>query len=431
MDIIKWKKHPLFTGTVILTATGLASRVIGFLYRIFLSHTIGAEGLGIYQLVFPIFTLCIALCTGGIQTAISKFTAEYEDLTAFCCGVFICMMLSAGCTCILYHHAPWLAEHIVSEPACTPLLRIISFSLPFACLHACFNGYYYGKNKTAIPAISQLFEQVVRVFSVYLFYLIQTEKAASMTASLAMWGTVCGEAAAALFCLTTFQFRRIHLSSHITRRLILFAAPLTGSRVILNLFASAEAILIPSALTAYGLTRSDALTVFGTLTGMALPVIMLPTVLTGSLSVLLLPAISEAASKGDRRQIAQTIRRTVELCVILGLSCTLALLLFGNLIGSLLFGSELAGSYIVSLGFMCPFLFLAGTLSSILHGLNLTLYTFLLNLMGCGLRLFAIYLLVPHFGLYVYLWSMLLSQIIQAGVYLWFLVRIGKRTPAS
>lgn len=426
MNIMKWKNHPLFTGTIILTVTGLTSRVIGFLYRIFLSHTIGAAGLGIYQLVFPILALCLALCTGGIQTAISKFTAEYDGLTPLACGICICMTLSAGCAFILYRHAPWLAAHIVSEPACEPLLRIISLSLPFACLHACFNGYYYGKNKTAIPALSQLFEQVVRVFSVYLFYLIQTEKAAAMTPALAMWGTVCGEMAAALFCLTTFRFQRIRLSLPVTKRLICFAAPLTGSRVTLNLFASAEAILIPSALTAFGCDRADALSVFGTLTGMAMPVIMLPTVLTGSLSVLLLPAISGAAVKGDRKQIAQTIRRTVELCVILGLGCTLAFLLFGHFVGSLLFGSELAGSYIVSLGFMCPFLFLAGTLSSILHGLDLTLYTFLLNLLGCGIRLFAIYVLVPHFGLYVYLWSMLLSQIIQSAAYLWILVRVGK-----
>ena len=76
---INWNSHPLFNGTVILTATGLASRIIGFLYRIFLTHTIGATGLGIYQLTFPIFTLGLSICTGGIQTAISKYTAEEKN----------------------------------------------------------------------------------------------------------------------------------------------------------------------------------------------------------------------------------------------------------------------------------------------------------------------------------------------------------------
>lgn len=419
----KWKKHPLFTGTIILTATGLASRIIGFLYRIFLTHTIGAAGLGIYQLVFPVFALCLALCTGGIQTAISKFTAESENMSAFVCGTCMCITLSGICTFALYTYAPFLASHMIREPTCSELLRIISLSLPFACLHACFNGYYYGKNKTVIPAASQLFEQIVRVFSVYLFYMIRLENQAPMTPALAVWGTVCGEAAATIFCITTFHFHPARPTLSMLRRMTCFATPLTASRVVLNLFASAEAILIPSALTAFGCKRNDALSVFGTLTGMALPVIMLPTVMTGSLSVLLLPAVSEAAAAGDRKKIAQTIRHTMELCTILGLNCTLGFLLFGHFIGSILFRSELAGSYITSLGFLCPFLFLTGTLNSILHGLDLTLYTFLLSMLGCGLRLLAIYLLVPQFGLYSYLWSILLSQMLQAAAYLLILIK--------
>ena len=424
---IHWNSHPLFTGTVILTATGLASRIIGFLYRIFLTHTIGAAGLGIYQLTFPVFTLCLALCTGGIQTAISKYTAEEKNMASFLCGSAICLSLSTICSILLYRYAPWLATRVVSEAACAPLLRIISYSLPFACMHACFNGYYYGEKKTAIPAVSQLFEQAVRVGSVYLFYRIRIEQHAPLTTALAMWGTVCGEIAAFLFCLTTFHLRPIRPSLQTLRRIVRFATPLTGSRVTLNLFASAEAILLPQALVLFGLSHEDALSVFGTLTGMALPMILLPTVLTGSLSVLLLPAVSEAAAEGNRAQISRTIRRTVELCVILGLGCTLAFLLLGRLIGTLLFHSPLAGSYITSLGFLCPFLFLAGTLNSILHGLELTLYTFLMNLLACGLRLAAIWLLVPRFGLYAYLWSMLLGQILQSGAYLWKLGHLQKR----
>lgn len=422
---MKWKKHPLFTGTIILTATGLASRVIGFFNRIFLSHTIGATGLGIYQLVFPILTLCLALCTSGIQTAISKYTAEREDQTALGCGLCISLSLSAICAVFLYLNAPWLAERVIGESACAPLLRIVSLSLPFACLHSCFNGYYFGKNKTAIPAISQLFEQVVRVLSVYLFYLVSLEKGTEMSPSLAMWGVVCGEAASSLFCLTTIRLRRSRPSLDVAARLIRFAAPLTSSRVILNLFSSVEAILIPSALIASGCSRKDALSVFGTLTGMAMPVVLLPTVLTGSLSVLLLPAVSEAAALGERKKIHRTIQRCVELCAISGLGCTLCFLLLGRFVGEILFHSALAGSFITSLGWMCPFLFLTGTLSSILHGLDLPLYTFLLNLFCCGLRLFVIYFLMPRFGLYVYLWSMLGSHMLQAAAYLWILVRIG------
>ena len=55
LQLKKYTGHPLLLGTMLLTATGLASRIIGFFYRIFLSHTIGAHGMGIYQLIFPVF----------------------------------------------------------------------------------------------------------------------------------------------------------------------------------------------------------------------------------------------------------------------------------------------------------------------------------------------------------------------------------------
>ncbi len=416
--------HPLITGTLILTATGLASRIIGFLYRIFLTRTIGAEGLGMCQLVLPVSTLALALCAGGMQTAITKFTAETGSQQPLRLGLCTCIIASLLCSLGIYANAESLAASVIGDPTCAPLLCIISLSLPFAALHACFNGYYYGKNKTAVPAVSQLLEQAVRVFSVYLFYQICVERQTTLTPALTLWGTVCAEAAAALFCLTTFRRSRDPKNPTTLLQMMHFAAPLTASRLVLNLFASAEAILIPHALLSAGNSRSEALSIFGTLNGMALPVILLPTVLTGSLSVLLLPQISEAAAAGDRARTAQTTHRTVELCTILGLGCTLGLLLFGRLIGKLLFHSSLAGSYITALSFLCPFLFLGGTLGSILHGFGFTRYTFSLNLLACAIRLFAILFLVPHFGLYVYLWSLLLGHILLSAAYLHRLAKL-------
>lgn len=436
------KKHPLLSGTILLTITGLSSRVIGFFYRVFLSHTIGAIGLGIYQLVFPVFVLAFALCTSGIQTAISRFVAEYDSKTTpihadsekavssshavLYCGMLMSLSASIVCSVFLIRNASFLALHIIKEESCAPLLKIISLSLPFACVHAAFNGYYYGKKKTAIPAVSQLLEQVVRVLAVYLFFVVLQEKNEPLTPAHAMWGSVCGEIASCLCCITTFTFRRAHIRVKLAKEISTFALPLTGNRLILNFFASAESILIPGALISFGLGREDALGTFGILTGMAMPVILFPTVFTGSLSVLLLPSISQAKATGDYEHIKYATKQTVEFCVILGLCCSLGFLLFGRLAGQLLFHNELAGSYIQSLGFLCPFLFLTGTLGSILNGLGRTICTFVCNLLCCGGRLLTILLLLPRFGLYVYLWSMLVGQIAITLAYLWILLRHRK-----
>ena len=324
-------KNSLVAGTLLLTLAGSLSRVIGFFYRIFLSRTIGAEGIGIYQLIFPLLALCISLTSSGIQTAVSKFTAEKYGSgrtgEAFLClyaGFFLSIASSLSACTFLCRYADALAAGYLDEPRCAPLIRIMAYSLPFSAVHACANGYYYGMKKAAVPAVSQLLEQVVRVASVYVIALIYTEKGAALSADIAVLGIVCGEIFSALFCITVlpFQKKQGHFIGML-KNIALFSLPLTANRVALNFFQSLEALMIPSRLRLFGYTQSEALSVFGILTGMALPMILFPNVVTNSVSVMLLPAISEARAKRDHLRIQKAIKKTIESCMILGLMSTL------------------------------------------------------------------------------------------------------------
>ena len=127
------------------------------------------------------------------------------------------------------------------------------------------------------------------------------------------------------------------------------AVPLTCSRILLSLCQSAEALLIPIKLRDFGYANSDALSVYGILTGMVFSTIMFPCVLSNSLSVMLLPAIAEANSRKQYNLVQKAIRRTTQLCVILGLVCTSGFLLCGNWIGIHLFHNTLAGIYVRTL----------------------------------------------------------------------------------
>ena len=133
-----YMKNPLVLGTFLLTASGVLSRIIGFFYRIFLSHTIGAEGIGIYQLIFPLLALCSSFTTAGIQTAISKFVAEVSDdknesrrRCYLAAGLLLSLSLSFLCAFYLYTQADFLAYHMIHEYRTAPLLRILAYSLPF------------------------------------------------------------------------------------------------------------------------------------------------------------------------------------------------------------------------------------------------------------------------------------------------------------
>ena len=140
---MKKNKNPIIIGTAILTATGLISRIIGFFYRIFLSNTIGEEGMGIYQLIFPVSSICFAICAASIQTAISRFVAaeyssdrHYRQRNVLKAGLLLTMVLSFATTTLVYSFAKPIATYLLLEPRCEGLLRILALSVPFVSIHS-------------------------------------------------------------------------------------------------------------------------------------------------------------------------------------------------------------------------------------------------------------------------------------------------------
>ena len=427
----KLLRSSLIKGTLILTLAGTLSRFIGFFYKIFLSRTIGAEALGIYQLIFPLFAFCLALSCGGLQTAISRYAASSKtDRIArsyLTIGTTLSLVLSFCCAVFLFRYADFLSLHLLGEARCEPLLRIMAVAIPFACIHACISGYYYGRKKAGIPSASQLVEQLIRVLGVWLVCSILTEQQQEFTAAIAVWGLVFGEIASALFSLTALSakkntvFRKSAFQKTTntafydlkarTSNLCSMAIPLTINRVSLSLAQSLENILIPLSLRSFGYSSEDALSVYGILTGMVFSTIMFPAVLSNSLSAMLLPEIAKAQAEKKEQQIAHLIRKTIESSLVLGFLCTLLFLLGGSYIGVFLFGNHLAGVYIRTLSWISPFLFLSGTLCSILHGFGKPKTVLALNIIGSCIRIFCIFYFVPTIGIRGYLWGMLASQI--------------------
>lgn len=428
------------TGTVILTLTGLVSRFIGFFYRIFLSNVFGAEGMGLYQLISPVLALSFSLTVSGLQTAISKYVAsetstrDYKNsFRTLWVGFLLAMALSAVCALGIYVYAEPIAENLLLEARTAPLLRIIALSIPMASVHSCINGYFYGIRKTGIPAFSQLAEQVCRVGSVYLIYFICQKHGLTPTISFAVVGLVIGESASMIVSVVAIIARAhqvfpaplfsrrtaqpfssvITVYRRITGQLLQLAVPLSANRLVLNLLQSVEAIYIPNRLMAYGLSNADALSVYGVLTGMSLPLILFPSAITNSISVLLLPVVSEADANGNQTAVKRAILTSIRSCLLLGFLCTAMFLLFGRMAGRLLYSSELAGSFILTLSFLCPFMYIASMLNSILNGLGKTIQTFLFSVVSLLLRLLFVFFAIPRFGIQGYLWGMLASQMLQ------------------
>ena len=422
------RKQTIIRGTFILTATGFLCRFMGFFYRIFLSHTFGEEGVGLYQLIFPVYSLCFALTAAGLETAISRTVAQKVSLgrkkearQILLLGLVLSVLLSCVCVLFLQGNAAYISEKLLGDPRCEPLLIPLSYALPFAAIHSCICGYCYGMKETKIPALSQVVEQVTRIISVYVFYLILMKKGDDVTITIAVLGLVIGEMLSALYAAKSLT-RSSHVLSHLNitytdfvhrfRELMPLSLPLTANRVLINLLQSIEAISIPARLQLYNHSTSEALSIYGVLTGMALPCILFPSAITSSISIMLMPTVAEIQTTDNRDDMVNIIKKVAGSCFILGLSCCFIFLVLGNWMGTVLFGSSTAGKFIITLAWMCPFLYTNSALLSVINGLGKTAYTFLINSLGLIIRIGSVFAAIPLFGIQGYLWGMLASQLI-------------------
>ena len=476
--------HPLITGTLLLTAVGFFCRILGFFYRIFLSRTIGAEGLGLYQMIFPIHGIAFALCAGPIQTSLSRLTAASPEKGRAFLRVSLALSLSIALplTSLIYTFADFLAARVLLAPECAPLLPALALSIPFCAIHACCCGYYYGLKKTAVPAFSQVVEQCIRIFSVLLIVHVCRTNRIPITVLLAVWGLLIGEAASAVFCLlvygcskpaATLQNTDTHISSYSrqTRKnttqfqyssrstppytpdtssttppsqkksahtpplllpLLTMALPLMANRLTLSFLQSLESIFVPNQLLLSGLSRVESVSIYGVLTGMALPFVLFPSAITNSLAVVLLPAVSEAQAQNQPDKIERTISMALRYSLYMGILCVGLFTRFGPALGETFYHNADAGRFIQILSWLCPFLYLSTTMGSILNGLGKTGTVFIHHTVSMLLTLSLVLFAIPRWGIFAYLAALLISELVLAFLHIHALAcEVPIRLPVS
>lgn len=429
-------RHKLFRNAAILTVAGFISRIFGFLFRIFLSRSFGEESVGLYQMIFPLYILCLSLSTAGLQTAVSRITAEKTTLghnkeadgvltAALCLAVVISLIEIL----VIQDQAGSIAGSLFGDDRCMELILIISYALPFAAVHSCICGRSLGLGDTMLPAASQLIEQCVRILTVVLLWIFLRTCGLTPSIRLAAAGVVAGEMAAALFTVRGLRLQRPVRAG--IRELFAFSAPLTANRTALTLLQSIEAVSIPASLIRYGMSATEAVSLYGVLTGMALPCILFPSALTGSVGTVLLPAVSAASTSGNRRSVFLLLRKAIVSCFSLGLACCLFFLLFGKMIGRFLFHSADAGRFIITLAWICPFLYVNSSLLNAVNGYGRTGTSFLISMSGLLIRIAGVFLAVPQFGIQGYLWALLGAQLCTTVLASAFLVRLNSRITPS
>lgn len=429
-------KGTLVRGTLFLTIAGAITRIIGFFYRIFLADRLGESLLGIYQLIFSVYGICFTIYGAGIQTAVSQMIASNQETkesrtrtnrNILLSGLCLSLVLSLTLCILVFLLAEPISCYFLLEPACEPYLKILCLLFPFCGVSAAIHGYFYGKKQAKVPAVSQILEQLTRVGSVVCLCTI-LHASGETGCQIAVFGVVLGEALSCVYnlirCLKEFSpiSHTPHKNKGIFSSLLFLSGTLTATKLVLALLHSVEAVFIPAALKQYGYQSTEALALFGIFSGIALPFILFPSTVTNSFAVMLLPSIAEAHAKGDRKRIRNYVTTSGKYSLLLGYFFAIVFLLFGNFCGTVLFHSAEAGNFITMLSFICPFLYLSTTLTSIINGLGKTQLTFFITLLGLGIKILVLIFLVPLYGIQAYLTGMLISQILMTS-WEWYYLR--------
>lgn len=416
-------------GTFILTLTGVVTRLLGFIFKIILSRIIGAEGIGLYQLVLPICGIIYAIGISGFEVAISRLTAKYvahknpqKAFSILWISTIYSMILSLILCLIITKNSIWIAQTVFKNKNVAPLIKTVVWSMPFSAIHCMITSFCLGQQKTGFAGLSQLAEQLIRMSSVY-FIIKITGKT---DASIGVLSLVIGEIGAAVISINYILFATkkrektpLKLLSHYSKEIRKTALPVSLNKLSLAGIQSIETILIPIMLVKSGLSDINAIKTLGILTGMALPVILFPSTLTNSVALMLLPNVS--AITNQPKKLKTSGRYALMFSLIFGFVCIIFMLTLGAKICTIAFKEPAAEKYIKTLTWLCPFIFISTTYKSMLNAIGKSSQILANNMLSEAINILFIILLIPSYGIMAYMYGLLISQcanaLLQLGTY--------------
>ncbi|ERT61959.1 putative polysaccharide biosynthesis protein [Megasphaera vaginalis (ex Srinivasan et al. 2021)] len=386
------RKTSFLRGAMILTVAGVVVKMLGGVNRILLSRILGGEGIGLYQMAYPLYILLLSIAGAGIPIAVSILVAEKASQSAYGEGrriLKIALLALGGCGVLLAAAmipaaSILVSAGIVSDGRVQLSLAVLAPALAISIVTCCFRGYFQGLQLMTPTAVSQMCDQFIRVCVMLSLAFLLFPSGLEKAAAGAAFGAVPG-AAAGLAVMLFFYFRHLRSaeyaalsngaaaresSLHIVRRLLTLAIPVAAANMLLPAVASIDLFIVPHRLTEAGYTISEATTHFGYLSGMANGLIQLPAILTIALSTSLVPAVSAAYTGGTRSDVLRRTHAAMAIANLITVPSFFGLAVLATPISRLLYGTAAAGPAICVLSLAAFLIGVQQVTSGLLQGIG-------------------------------------------------------------
>lgn len=412
----------LLLSTIILFISNFIVRILGFLYKIFLSNTMGETGLGIYHMIFNFLMICLALTTTGIPTSLSCLIAKRKALknnhelnTLFISTLYVAFIISFIISLFISFNSKFISFKLLNDKDLNLFVLSICPAVVIITISNIIRGYYYGIKKVTIPALGQILEQVSKILFVCLLCMYIKDKA--FNCYVALLGISIGEVTNVLF-MTICLYKNNDLSKNYTINVndfikssietLKFSLPITCNRMSNVLLQSISSMMVPSRLVLAGISYSSALSMYGIMSGMVIPFVYLPFTVGSALVVNLIPSISQEMALNKHKNVLKKINYSLLLTIFVGVLSSLLFYFFGKEICLIVFKNKIAGDYLKSMCLAPLFLSLNQTLSSILHSIRKEFESSVNTILGMVIQLIALYFLlpIPNLNIYAYIYIM-------------------------
>lgn len=435
------KKTLFIKNAIILTVTSLILRFVGIIFKVWLAAEIGAEGIGLYQLVFSVYVLVSTFASSGICTAVTRLVADELALGTkkgtvriLNRSIQITLIIAIVSALAVFLGAEPISLFFLKDSRAIPALKILTFSLPFMGVSSCLRGYFIARRRATPNASTQLLEQGVRIALLMLLIGKFASKGLTFCCAAVLLADTVAEAASCLCLYIVYLRDRRKLSAltgrerppfPIVKRLIEIAMPITSGRYLNSALRTGENILVPINLAKYRFSGKNSLAQFGMIKGMALPVLFFPSTLLNSLTTLLIPEMSESLAKRKFAVIRYTTETVLRITSLVSFIFAAVFFTAGKEIGILVYQSEDVGFLLCALSPIVPMMYLDSVADGILKGLDEQLYTFKTAASDSILRIILILIFLPIGGMRAFILIMYFSNIFTCFLHLLKLVKIS------
>lgn len=426
---------------VLLSAVSVIIRAVTVSFNAYVTRKIGTEAVGLFTLVMSVYTFAVTLAVSGVNLAAVRITskslalceskgynsAETRKVLHRCMkGCTVYSLVFGGISGILlFSLSGIIGEHILCDIRTVSSLKLLSAALIPISVSSALAGYFTGLRKIYKNAAVSLTEQFIKITLTSAALIIIAPKGVEYACLSVVGGSAAAEAGSMITSYLLYITDRIKSNGSKScsekeslkeslKNVGIIALPIALGSYVRQGLTCAEHIAIPRGLERYGENTASALSSYGILQGMTLPLILFPSSVTSAFSSLLIPELSEYAALGQKHEISKTAERAVKFCMTFSTGAAAVFITFGNDLGLSVYGNTDSGKYIVMLSALVPIMYLDTTVDSILKGLGEQLYCMKVNILDASLSMIIVMLLVPRMGVIGYIICIYTSECINA-----------------